>query len=486
MQLVQEGKLNLDADVNDYLRSWRLPASDLTKTQKVTLRRLLSHSAGMTVHGFAGYAAGEKLPTLIEVLNGTPPANSAPIRVDIVPGTQWRYSGGGYEVMQQLVEDVTQQPFAQLMSGRVLAPLGMSHSTFQQPLSESALRDVATPYDSEGNPIAGGPHVYPEQAAAALWTTPSDLARYVIGVQKAAAGGAGAVLSPESVRTMLTSVIDKQGIGPMLGGTAPHEYFSHGGANEGYRCFFVGYVNGDGAVVMTSGDNGGEIMMPVMQSIAAAYEWQDFAPVERVLTKVDPATFDRYVGTYKFDDGGPDMTIWRDGDRMYSRVKEAPITGLFPTSEHEYFQRVGSARFEFLPDAMILHESAGDDRPAKRLTAAESKKPIAEALAAGQRLREQRAATGGEAMLRRVLSSVASGNPDYPVMTADQAKDVRKELPELRTTLSALGALKAVRFQKVLESGIDHYVLEFEKGTADTVIELDRDGRLSSWWMQRR
>ncbi|HKS55016.1 MAG TPA: hypothetical protein VJS12_07005 [Steroidobacteraceae bacterium] len=285
---------------------------------------------------------------------------------------------------------------------------------------------------------------------------------------------------------MLTSVIDKQGIGPRLGGTAPHEYFSHGGANEGYRCFFIGYVNGDGAVVMTSGDNGGEVMMAAIRSIAAAYEWPDFAPPERVLSNVDPSTFDRYVGTYKFDDGGPDMTIWRDGDRMYSRVKEAPITELFATSEHEYFQRALPARFEFKSDALILHEGEGQDRSAKRLSAAESKKPLEEALAAGRRVKEQRAASGGEAMLRRVLASVASGKPDYAVMTADQVKDVREQLPELRTTMSALGALKAVRFQKVLESGIDHYVLEFEKGTADTAIELDRDGRLSGWWMQRR
>jgi CubicO group peptidase (beta-lactamase class C family) len=486
MQLVEAGTLNLDADVNGYLRSWRLPASEWTSKEKVTLRRLLSHSAGTTVHGFGGYAAGEKVPTLVEVLNGAPPANSAQIRVDIVPGTQWRYSGGGYEVMQQLVEDVTQQPFAQLMSGRVLRPLGMSHSTFQQPLSESALADVATPYDSEGRPITGGPHVYPELAAAGLWTTPSDLARYVIGVQKAAAGGSGNVLSQETVRTMLTSVIGHQGIGPQLGGTASRQYFTHGGANEGYRCLLFGYVNGDGAVVMTSGDQGGEITSAVMRSIAAAYDWPDFTPPQRVMTKVDPSTFDRYVGTYEFENGGPNITVWRDGERMYSRVKEAPITELFPTSEREYFQRALPARFEFQSEAMILHEGEGNDRPAKRLTAAESRKPVEEALAAGRRLREQRAATGGEAMLRRVLSSVASGNPDYAAMTADQAKDVRKELPELRTTLSGLGALKAVRFQKVLDSGIDHYVLEFEKGTADTVIELDRNDRLSSWWMQRR
>jgi CubicO group peptidase (beta-lactamase class C family) len=485
MQLVEAGKLNLDADVNDSLRSWKLPASDLTSKEKVTLRRLLSHSAGMTVHGFAGYAAGEKVPTLVELLNGAPPANSAPIRVDIVPGTQWRYSGGGYEVMQQLVEDVTQQPFAQLMSGRVLGPLGMSHSTFQQPLPATSMSDVATPYDSEGQPIAGGPHVYPERAAAGLWTTPSDLARYVIGVQKAAAGGSGNVLSQDSVRTMLTKVIGQQGIGPRVGGTAPHEYFSHGGANEGYRCLLVGYVNGDGAVVMTSGDQGGDIMNAIMRSIAAAYEWPDFTPPQRVLTKVDPGTFDRYVGAYKFDDGGPDMTVWRDGDRMYSRVRQAPITELLPTSEHEYFQRALPARFDFLPDAMILHESDGQDRPAKRLAATESKRLVEDALATGRRLREQRAATGGEATLRRVLTSVASGKPDYAAMTADEAKEMRASLAEWRSDLRALGALKSVRFQKVLQSGSDLYALAFEKGTADAAIDLASDGRVRGLWMER-
>jgi CubicO group peptidase (beta-lactamase class C family) len=486
LQLVQEGKLNLDADVNDYLRSWRLPASDLAKTQKVTLRRLLSHSAGMTVHGFAGYAAGEKVPTLIEVLNGAAPANSAPIRVDIVPGTQFRYSGGGYEVMQQLVEDVTQQPFAQLMSSRVLRPLGMSTSTFQQPLPASSMSNVATPYDSDGKPIAGGPHVYPEQAAAGLWTTPSDLAHYVIGVQKAAAGASGAILSPDSVRTMLTRVIADQGVGPQLGGTAPHQYFTHGGANEGYRCLMVGYVDGDGAVIMTSGDQGGEIMSAVMRSIAAAYEWPDFAPPERVLTKIDPNTFDRYVGAYKFDDGGPTMTVWRDGDHLYSHVREAPITELFPTSEREYFQRARPARLEFIPDEMILHEDSDTNRPAKRVAAAESKPLVQAATAAGRRLREQRPANGGEAMLRRVVSSVASGKPDYAAMTADQAKEIRASLAELRATLDALGALKAVRFQRVLESGIDYYVLDFDKGAADVAIELASDGRVSSLWMARR
>lgn len=492
MQLVEAGKLNLDADVNQYLRSWRIPASDLTSTQKVTLRRLLTHSAGMTVHGFGGYRAGEQLPKLVDVLNGAAPANNLPIRVGTVPGSSWSYSGGGYEVMQQLVEDVTQQPFAQLMAERVLGPLGMSHSTFQQPLSVSAMANVATPYQADGQPVAGGPHVYPELAAAGLWTTPSDLARYVIGVQKAAAGGSGHVLSQDSVRTMLTSVIDHQGIGPRVGGTAPHIFFSHGGANEGYRCRVVGYTDGDGAAIMTSGEEGDEIGAALLRSIAVAYEWPDFAPPERVLTKLDPSTFDRYVGAYKFDDGGPTITVWRDGDRMYSRVRDQPVTELFPMSEREYFQRALASRFEFFPDAskrdvaMMLHEENGDNRPTRRVAAAESKPLVAEALAVGRRVTEQRPAPGGEALVRRVLTSMARGTPDYGVMTAEQAKTKREHLAEWRPDLIALGALKSVRFQKVQDSGADLYDLDFENGLGVAGLMLDKDGRVSELWMDRR
>ncbi|HEY7640552.1 MAG TPA: serine hydrolase domain-containing protein [Steroidobacteraceae bacterium] len=492
MQLVEAGQLNLDADVNDYLRSWRLPLSELVKNEKVTLRRLLSHSAGMTVHGFAGYRTGERLPTLVDVLNGVAPANNPPIRVGSAPGSNWSYSGGGYEVMQQLVEDVTKQPFAQLMAERVLRPLGMTRSTFEQPLPAAAMSNVATPYEADGKPVAGGPHVYPELAAAGLWTTPSDLARYVIGVQQAAAGGSGHILSQASVRTMLTNVIAHQGIGPRLGGRAPHEYFTHGGANEGYRCRMLGYSDGKGAVVMTSGEQGGEIIDALFRSIAVAYGWPDLTPAERVLTKLDPRTFDRYVGAYKFDDGGPTITLWRDGEHMYSRVAGAPVTEMFPSSEREYFQRALASRFEFFPEAgksdvaMILHEENGDARPTRRVAAAQSRQLVAEALDVGRRVREQRPAQGSEAKLRHVLASLASGKPDYAAMTPEQAKTKRESLGEWRADLDALGALHSVRFQKVLDSGLDFYDLEFEHGTADAAIALASDGRVSELHLQPR
>ena len=274
LRLVESGKLNLDTDVNQYLKTWKVPENQFTAKAKVTLRTLLTHTAGMTVRGFPGYAANSPLPTLVQILKGEPPANTPRIFVDTVPGTSGRYSGGGYVVAQQLLEDVTGIPFPQLMRDSVLMPIGMTHSTFEQPIPASRLQAVATPYDSEGRPVPGGPHVYPEMAPAGLWTTPSDLARYALEVQKALAGKSS-VLSAAMARQMLTP-INGRGLGPQTGGRKENPYFTHGGSNEGYKCYFVAYNNGDGAVIMTNGDNGARLASDIFRTIAYEYKWPDF------------------------------------------------------------------------------------------------------------------------------------------------------------------------------------------------------------------
>ncbi len=280
LRLVQSGKLNLDTDVNQYLKTWKVPANNFTEHKKVTLRELVTHTAGLTVHGFAGYASDAPVPTLVQVLNGEKPANSAPIRVDTEPGTIWRYSGGGYVIAQQLLEDVTGEPFQKLMHDTVLEPIGMTRSTYEQPLPKSRMGEVATPYRGDGQPVPGGPHAYPEMAPAGLWTTPSDLARYAIEVQKSLAGTSIHVLSEAMVRQMLTPGLNHQGLGPGVGGSANHPYFSHGGANEGYRCNLVAYNNGDGVVIMTNSDNGGELASEIQRSVAREYNWPDFQAAE--------------------------------------------------------------------------------------------------------------------------------------------------------------------------------------------------------------
>ena len=132
LRLIKEGKLSLDDDVNAKLKTWRVPENEFTKDEKVTLRRLMSHTAGLTVHGFPGYAIGTDIPTVVQVLDGQPPANTSPVRVDVRPGSVYRYSGGGYTVMQQLIADVSKEPFESFMQSKVLNVLGMTSSTYSQ------------------------------------------------------------------------------------------------------------------------------------------------------------------------------------------------------------------------------------------------------------------------------------------------------------------------------------------------------------------
>ena len=293
LELVEQGKLDLDEDVNQKLRSWKIPQSEFTKEKKVTLRRLLSHTAGTTVSGLRGYAFNEPLPTLLQILDGVKPANSAPIRIDTVPGTQWRYSGGGFLVLQQLLIDVQRKPFPELMRELVLQKLEMKQSTYEQALSPKLRAQAAKGHQANGEKVNGDWFIYPEMAAGGLWTTPSDLARIVIELQKAKAGRSDRVLSRQMVNEMLSGQMENfpvatiserygrpirnQGLGFRLEGEGGSARFSHHGGNTGYRCFIVAYNDlGQGAIVMTNSDNGFELVQEIVRSIAKEYGWPDY------------------------------------------------------------------------------------------------------------------------------------------------------------------------------------------------------------------
>ena len=372
LRLVESGKINLDADVNRYLKSWQVPANSFTEQAKVTMRGLLTHTAGLTVHGFAGYASGAPVPTLLQVLNGEKPANSDPIRVDAKPGTLWRYSGGGYVVAQQLLQDLTVEAFPKLMRDTVLVPIGMTHSTYEQPLPKGRAAEIAIPYRGDGKPVEGGPHTYPEMAAAGLWTTPSDLARYALEVQRSLAGTPNLVLSKATVQQMLTPGLNDWGLGPQLGGRPSRRYFTHGGSNEGYRCQLVAYNLGDGVVIMTNGDSGGQLAMEIVRSVAHEYDWPDFQPGSHTVAKVDPKIFDAYAGEYQSQIGV--FTVTRQGDQLFAELAGQPKVRLYPENDREYFLTVVEATVTFDVDAqgkatqLTLHQG-GDNLPAKRISA---------------------------------------------------------------------------------------------------------------------
>ncbi len=276
LRLVEAGNLSLDDDVNQSLKQWQVPQNEFTKDEKVTLRRLLSHSAGLTVHGFPGYDVESPLPTLRQVLDGSKPANTAAIRVDIVPGSALRYSGGGYTVMQQMMIDVTAKAFPELMRETVLAPLQMNASTYEQPLPPDRVTRAATGYDPNGKEVKGKWHIYPEMAAAGLWTTPSDLARFAMGIQKALAGKSNPVLSQAMTRQMLTVQKGKHGLGLGLDGSGSKLRFYHGGRDEGFDAVLVAYAeSGQGVVVMVNANDNSGAVKRIVDAVSKEYHWPE-------------------------------------------------------------------------------------------------------------------------------------------------------------------------------------------------------------------
>ena len=279
LALVEAGKLSLDTDVNGALKTWHVPDNAFTKENKVTLRRLLSHSAGLTVHGFRGYVVGVPRPTLVQILDGEKPANTEAIRVDRIPGSEWRYSGGGYTVMQQLLVDVTGQTFPDFMRTRVLVPLGMRASSFEQPLppDRAALTASGHYQDKTLKVVPGRWRLHPEMAAAGLWTTPSDLARFVIALQDTFAGRIHPVISSAMAGQMMSVQKDNDGLGVFLAGDGETRRFEHGGRNEGFDTQMTAYLkSGQGAVIMINANDNSGTVAEIMEKIADVYDWKNY------------------------------------------------------------------------------------------------------------------------------------------------------------------------------------------------------------------
>ncbi len=372
LRLVQQGKLSLDTDVNTYLTGWKLPSDPVTAGKPITLRELLTHTAGMTVHGFPGYATNEPVPQLMQVLNGEKPANTPAIRSEAAPGMNWKYSGGGYTIMQQVLIDVTGQPFPKLMHDSVLAPISMKQSTYEQPLPQAFQEFAATPYHGDGKPVEGGAHTYPEMAAAGLWTTPTDLARYAIEVEQSLEGRANHVISAEMTRQMLTPGLGHWGLGLQIGGADSNAYFSHGGTNAGFQNIFVAYEKrGEGAVVMTNGDGGGLLGDEVMHSIAAEYGWPDFQPTVRAAIQIDPKKLAEYVGTFELQPGFDLVVTVENGQLMTQATGQGKVP-LYAESETKFFPTVIPAEIEFFKDDqgkviyIVLHQNGHDMKAPKK------------------------------------------------------------------------------------------------------------------------
>lgn len=486
---VQSGKLSLDSDVNSQLISWKVPEAPAANGKPVTLRELLTHTGGTTVHGFPGYRSNDQVPTLIQVLNGEKPANTPPIRVESEPGSKWNYSGGGYVIMQQLLLDTTKEPFPKLIHDAVLSPIGMTHSTYEQPLPAELQKSAATPYEDSGDPIAGGSHTYPEMTAAGLWTTASDLARYCIEVERSLQGKANHVLSQKFTEEMLTPGKGNWGLGLEIGGSSDNRYFSHGGVNAGFEGLFVAYEkHGDGAVVLTNAQGGTRLAADVMRSIANEYGWPDFHSAMRTEVKLAPDVLNEYVGAYQMAPGIY-ITISLSGDHLTGQLTGQESMPLFAEANDKFFPKAVDAELQFVKDSsgkvssLVLHQN-GHDTSMTRLNDAEAKHIADESATrstlAAERFKDQKPSPGAEAAIRQNIADIVAGQPKYDRMSSGLAEVTRQQLPQLKSIFANLGAIKSVTFKRVEKNGADVYDIDFEHGSTEWQIIIAPDGTIDT------
>lgn len=347
LKLVQEGKLDLNTDINKYLVSWKFPYDSRSGGKPVNLAALLSHTAGLTVHGFPGYEQGKELPSLIQVLDGKPPANTAAIRSFEEPGKKYEYSGGGTTISQLLVMDVTGRDYAEYMQKNVLDPLGMISSSYKQPPSAEMKGLLATGYKPDGREVKGKYHIYPEQAAAGLWTNPTDLCKYIIETQLALEGKSSKVISQEMTKLRLTPVALDAGLGTFINSrvTGSVKYFNHNGGNEGFSCTSVGSLEGGkGVVAMTNSDNG-VLLEEIVNSVAIVYNWKDYyLPENKTVVNVPENILEKYIGNYDLQ--GTKAVIKKSGNGLNIRIDPIEWKLNF-TTDSDFFIREYRGNLKF-------------------------------------------------------------------------------------------------------------------------------------------
>jgi CubicO group peptidase (beta-lactamase class C family) len=377
MRLVDQGVLTLDEDVNTWLTTWRVPEQEGWQP-RLTIRQLLSHTAGLTVHGFPGYSRDQPIPTISQILDGEPPANTRAVRVHGLPGARYQYSGGGTTIVQQTMVDATGTPFPTLMRELVLDPAGMLGSTFEHPLPEREHQRAATGYYPGPTPVPGDWHVYPEMAAAGLWTTPSDLARFGIAVRAALTGKSGALLAQPLAQTMITPVcpVKEFDTGDRLVTTGfflwdnPEQrpgQFGHTGGDEGFSAELVLFRDAPvGAIVMMNADwdASAAIFRELLSAVAVEYGWEGY-----VQPPAEPADEARYAGVYQTVSGYRVQV--EDGERLTVTVPGQQPVPLRHLRDRHYQADALPIEIEFRLDSagqvdgLTIHQQGVEIRAAR-------------------------------------------------------------------------------------------------------------------------
>jgi CubicO group peptidase (beta-lactamase class C family) len=493
LHLAESGKIHLDREANDYLKVWKIPDTQFTVQSKVTIAELLEHTAGINLPGFPGYTAGQPLPTLLQILQGAPPALGPAITVTSVPGTKWRYAGGGYVILRQLLTEVTGRPFDQLLRDSVLMPLGMTHSTFQQPLPAELAAAAARPHDEDGRVFDHGARIYPEEAPDGLWTTASDLARYIIAVQKSLQGKG--LLSQDMARRMLTPDMNHWGMGLMIGKDLQHPYFSFSGGNYGFLSYFVAYENGDGVAILTNGERGYDLLADIRRSTAQAYGWPNFQALHRHPIPAAPGSQTGLVGVYR-DSTRNMLAITRNEDDLFlSQIgSSAGPRRLYPLSADRFL--LGVPLKEIDPDTVgmevifarddngsgrklkLVHPGPAATTIATRLDAQTQKRVLEQVVQIAQRYQKQVPAAGGAEALRRLIPAMAQGKPEAAHVAPGFAEIIRIDrIPNARI-FSTLGPIASIAYDGTSPGGSDAYRVQFANGDCFIHLQMNPDGEI--------
>jgi len=488
MRLVEQGKLDLDRNVNEDLKSWKLPENAFTAKSPVTVRRILSHTAGIAVSGFAGYAKGKAIPNLEQILEGDGPANSDPIRVDTEPGTNWRYSGGGYVVLRKLIEDLTGTPFPVFMHDTVLQPLGMTESTFDQPLPDGARSSVSAANYLDGAVIPGRYHNYPEIAPDGLWTNPTDLAHFALGVQKS--GEPGSILRADTLRTMLTEVKNRDGLGAFLESEGDTLRFGHTGRNEGFDSAFIAYAkSGQGAAVMINANENTGTIGKMLQVIAQAYHWHQYpllSDVQRPRAIAMPvARLAEFQGRYE----------WRNNFVAGLRVEQGKLVARFGREYFDELRPSGPDTFFAVDNGIQLHFLRDEHGQITKFVneLLPTKGPVLRAAVTSARIGPLIASLKPQAdpnpdltnRIQVVLTAFSHGGKETAAVTGI-TEEVRKDFANPIVEVDGFGKVVYVGEESVAGRGIErhhnkvdrilYYRMASVKGSSFVLIYLTADG----------
>jgi CubicO group peptidase (beta-lactamase class C family) len=350
LKLAQDKQIDLNADINTYLKSWKFPYDSVSKGKKITLAHILSHHAGLSVHGFPGHDFNGPMPTTLDILDGKNGSFTPPVRSVFEPGLRFQYSGGGTTISQVILSDVTAQPYEVWMYENVLKPIGMVNSTYAQPPSKEVQKLCASGYMMDGTRVSSKFHAYPEQGAAGLWMTPSDLCNYIIDMQLAYKGGRSKVLNADMVKLHLTPY--KDGTAAMGTFVEEHDgakFFQHNAGNDGFcGMFYAGLEDGFGMVIFTN-SNEYKIVSEVTNSINKAYNWHKFYQAPKLKTSISMSdeVLKTYEGIYLFEN------IWAGigkKDKQYHFYSGSQYVKMHYTTPTHFFNEEFSSEKEFIKD----------------------------------------------------------------------------------------------------------------------------------------